>query len=287
MSLQLPDGRRIAVAVTCDFDAHSPWIGSYGITAPSMLSRGEFGAEVGVPRLLSLFERLGLPTTWFTPGHDLVTFTDRVRQVIDHGHEIAAHGCYHEAIGNLPPGEERRLMEVQLRQHEDVVGMRPRGYRSPSWEFSDATLGILEDFGFDWDSSLMGREFEPYHPRPVVTNYETASTFGPPSRILEMPVSWYLDDFPALEYVPGIAEHLGSHHVMFDRWDEIFDYAYRYVDGAVFTVTVHPQTIGRAHHIARFERFLKRIGEHEGVWWSTLSQICDRWTDDVHRESDS
>jgi peptidoglycan/xylan/chitin deacetylase (PgdA/CDA1 family) len=277
MPIRLPAGRRIAVAITCDFDAHSPWIGSYRTTAPSALSRGEFGAEVGVPRLLSLFNALSVKATWFTPGHDLVTFTDKVRSVIDAGHEIAAHGCYHEVIGDLAPGEERRLMAVQLEQHEKIVGCRPRGYRSPSWEFSNETLGILEEFGFDWDSSLMGREFDPYHPRSVTTNYETASVFGPPSPILELPVSWYLDDFPAVEYVPGYAEALGSHDQMFARWREIFKYAYERVEAPLYIVTVHPQTIGRAHHIAGFESFLNDIASHDGVWWATLSQVYEAW----------
>jgi peptidoglycan/xylan/chitin deacetylase (PgdA/CDA1 family) len=76
---------------------------------------------------------------------------------------------------------ERELMEIQLRQYAEVVGGRPRGYRAPVWDFSDATLGLLEEYGFEWDSSLMGREFEPYHPRPVTLNWEGANQFGAPS----------------------------------------------------------------------------------------------------------
>ncbi|HET6909142.1 MAG TPA: polysaccharide deacetylase [Mycobacteriales bacterium] len=277
--LTLPEGTRVAVAVTCDFDAHSPWIGGYRQSSQSVLSRGEFGVEVGVPRLLALFTELDISSTWFVPGHDLLTFPHQVEAVLGAGHEVAAHGCYHEVIGDLPPGEEERLLEKQLRQHEAALGRRPMGYRSPSWEFSDATLGLLEAFAFRWDSSLMGREFEPYHPRPVTTRLEEASTFGPPSPLLEFPVSWYLDDWPAVEYVPGVSEHVGSADALFTRCRQIFDYAYQRVPGAVYTMTVHPQTIGRAHHIAAFEELLEEFRSRPGVYFATLGDLYSRWND--------
>ncbi len=57
MSLHLPDGKKVAVSISADFDAHAAWKGAFDRTSPSYLSRGEFGAEVGVPRLLELFAR--------------------------------------------------------------------------------------------------------------------------------------------------------------------------------------------------------------------------------------
>jgi peptidoglycan/xylan/chitin deacetylase (PgdA/CDA1 family) len=279
MPINMPDGKKTAVAITIDFDAHSPWMGGFGLTSPSVLSRGDFGADVGVPRLLELFDRLEVTTTWCTPGHDLVTFPHRIEAIMKAGHEIAAHGCYHESIPSLEPAEERRLMEVQLEQHQSITGLKPRGYRSPAWDFSAATMGILEDFGFEWDSSLMGREFEPYYPRPVTVAYESANTFGEPSPILELPVSWYLDDWPAVEYIPGVSPHMGSHRVMFQRWKDIFEYAHSRVDGALYTLTVHPQTIGRAHHIAGLEELLTQMREHDDVWFTTLSGVFDVYTD--------
>ncbi|PJJ61702.1 polysaccharide deacetylase family protein [Compostimonas suwonensis] len=280
MPITMPEGTTTAVAITIDFDAHSPWMGGFGLTSPSVLSRGEFGAEVGVPRLLSLFERLDIPTTWCTPGHDLVTFPDRVESVMAAGHEIAAHGAYHEDLRSLDEERERELMVLQLEQHLAITGLKPRGYRSPAWDFSAATMGILEEFGFEWDSSLMGREFEPYHPRPVTLAYESANTFGAPSPVLELPVSWYLDDWPAVEYIPGVSPQMGSHRVMLQRWKDIFEYARTRVDNALYTLTVHPQTIGRAHHIAGFEELLTEMRGHDDVWFATLSEIYDAYTDD-------
>jgi peptidoglycan/xylan/chitin deacetylase (PgdA/CDA1 family) len=276
MPIEMPDGKRTVVAMTIDFDAHSPWMGM-NKTSPSILSRGEFGADVGVPRLLRLFEQLEIATTWFAPGHDLVTFPHRIEQVLSGGHEIAAHGCFHENIPSLEPDEERRLMEVQLAQHLSITGMRPRGYRSPAWDFSDITMSLLEQHGFEWDSSLMGREFEPYYPRPVTVNYESANVFGQPSSVLEFPVSWYLDDWPAVEYVPGQSSHMGSHETMLARWKDIFDYAHERTEGSIYTLTVHPQTTGRAHHIAGLERLLTDFRGRDDVWFASLSQIFDAW----------
>lgn len=278
MPLNLPTGKRLAVNIGADFDAHAVWMGTFNLTSPSYLSRGEFGAEVGVPRLLNLFERHGLQGTWCTPGHSMETFPAAFNSILEAGHEIAAHGCYHEAVPALDRDTERRLMAKQLAQHEKYVGSRPRGYRSPAWDFTDSTLEILEENGFDWDSSLMGRDFEPYHPRPVKVNWEEGSEFGEASRLLEIPVSWFLDDFPAAEFVPGALGGLANTDSIYERWKDHFDYAYKNVKGGVLTITVHPQTIGRAHMIVMMERLIEYMQSYDGVWFATLSEIYDTWS---------
>ncbi|MBO3680485.1 polysaccharide deacetylase [Streptomyces sp. NEAU-YJ-81] len=280
MPLNLPEGKKIAVNIGADFDAHSVWMGTFGKTSPSYLSRGEFGAEVGVPRLLALFERYGVPGTWCTPVHSMATFPDALRRIVDAGQEIAAHGCYHEAVPSLDLETEVRLMEKTIEGHLKHAGVRPRGYRSPAWDFTEHTLELLERTGFDWDSSLMGRDFQPYHPRPVEVRWEEGSVFGAPSPILEFPVSWYLDDFPAGEYIPGVNQGLGSSEVMFQRFQDHFDYAYARESNPVLAITVHPQTVGRAHHILGLERLLDHMSGHDGVWFASLSDIYDTWTED-------
>ena len=279
MPLRLPPGKRLAVSIGCDFDAQSVWMGTFGSTSQSHLSRGEFGAVVGVPRMLDLFERFGITTTWCTPTHTVQTFPDECRAIVEHGHEIAAHGVYHEQINRLDPDEERRLLELQVKQHEQLLGARPRGYRSPAWDVSDVTFDLLEEFGFTWDSSLMGRDFEVYRPRLVVQiDRELGNVFGPPRQIIEIPVSWYLDDFPALENLPRSVGMQATDAVA-GRWLDSFHFAHERCPGGVFALTVHPQTIARAHHLLMFERFLERIAAHDDIWFATLSEIADRWHD--------
>ena len=280
MPLDLPEGKHLAVSISADFDAHCVWMGTFGLTSPGYLARGEFGAEVGVPRLLSLLARHGLTTTWCIPSHTLLTFPDQSRSIVEAGHEVAAHGCYHEVVPKLEPAEERRLMALQLADHERVLGRRPEGYRSPAWDFSDITLSLLEEHRFVWDSSLMGRDFDVYRPRPVVAvDREQGNTFGPPSPIVEIPVSWYLDDFPFLEQLPR-GGPLGAVEVLDSRWRDHFAFAHQRVPGGVFALTVHPQTIARAHAFLMFERFVEYVVGHDGVWLTTLGDIAAAYRDE-------
>lgn len=277
--LNLPAGKTIAVAIGADFDAQSLWKGSVNRTSPSYLSRGEFGAEVGVPRLLRLFKDFEIKATFCTPSHTMMTFPSRIFEILEAGHEIASHGCYHEYIPDLDPQAERELMEKQLQQYQQIVGGRPRGYRSPAWDFSENTLQLLEEFDFEWDSSLMGREFEPYHPRSVTTNWMEGNTFGEESRILEIPVSWQLDDWPALEYIAGISSGLGDHDVLYRRWRDIFDYGRTLDSPAVYALTLHPQCSGRSYMMTTLRRLLEHIRGFDDVIFCSLSDIFDYWSD--------
>jgi peptidoglycan/xylan/chitin deacetylase (PgdA/CDA1 family) len=277
MPLQLPAGKRLAISLSPDFDAHSVWIGTFRSTSQSNLSRGEFGAEVGTPRLLDAFTRFGITTTWCIPTHTMQTFPEAVASVVDHGHEIAAHGVYHEFVPKLDLDEERRLVELQVRLHEQLIGRRPRGYRSPALDVTKNTLAVLQEFGFDWDSSLMGRDFTPYHPRMVTTiDLEGGNSFGEPSPLLEFPVSWGLDDFPELELLKGNATQQSNDTVL-QRWKDAFDFAYERCPGGMMTWTLHPQTIGRAQNLLMLERFIEHVVGHDGIWFPTISQAADAW----------
>jgi peptidoglycan/xylan/chitin deacetylase (PgdA/CDA1 family) len=208
------------------------------------------------------------------------TFPRSVEAIVESGHEIGAHGVYHEYVPKLERDEERRLLELQIRQHEDFIGKRPRGYRSPALDVTDNTLELLGEFGFDWDSSLMGRDFEPYRPRMVVDiSLEKGNTFGPESKVLEFPVSWFLDDFPELESFKG-SPLMQSNEAVLARWIDSFNFAYERCQGGAMTWTLHPQTIGRAHNLLMLEKFLDHITSFDGVWFPTLSELFDCWRDE-------
>lgn len=277
MGIEQPAEKRLGVILSPDFDAHSVWIGTMRSTSQSNLSRGAFGANVGAPRLLDTFKRFGITTTWCIPTHTMLTFPEPVKAIVDAGHEIAAHGVWHEYVPKLELDEERRLMELQLKLHEQHIGRRPRGYRSPALDITDNTLKVLHEFGLEWDSSLMGQDFYPYHPRTVINiDLERGDTLSDPSPIIEVPVSWGLDDFPELEMLKGNATQQSNETVL-QRWKDAFDFAYQRCPGGVMTWTLHPQTIGRSYNLLMLEEFIEYVQQHEGVWFPTISEAVDLW----------
>ena len=82
-----PSGARCAVAFTFDFDAEEVWLAGDPDAAskPGLLSMGAYGANVGVPELLRLLDRRGLPATFFVPGRVAEMHPDRVRDIVAAG----------------------------------------------------------------------------------------------------------------------------------------------------------------------------------------------------------
>ncbi|MEA2454430.1 MAG: hypothetical protein QOI45_692, partial [Thermoleophilaceae bacterium] len=246
----------------------------------AMMARGEYGAAVGVPRLLEAFKRYDIKSTFFTPGHTVDTFTDACKAIQADGHEIGHHGYYHENPTKIKKDTEKRLIELAFATYDKQLGIKPVGYRSPYWDYSENTLDLIEEFGFLYDSSLMARDLVPYRPRRWQVNWEKGNVAGKMANVIEIPVNWYLDDFPPLAYVGGIQPGQQDTETIHRRWKDIFDYGYERVEGACFASAVHPQVIGQAHHIVAFERLIEYIASKDGVWFATCEEIADAWEDD-------
>ncbi|MGH2586753.1 MAG: polysaccharide deacetylase family protein, partial [Dehalococcoidia bacterium] len=73
--------KQILATFGVDIDAVAGWIGSYGgAESPSDIQRGVWAGEIGVLRLLRLFERYQIKASWFIPGHSIETFPRQVQQ---------------------------------------------------------------------------------------------------------------------------------------------------------------------------------------------------------------
>lgn len=279
----MTDPRRATVCLSFDFDAISLWIGPFQARSPSAISRGEFGA-VGCRRILDLLAREGISATFFVTGHTAETYPDIVRRIVADGHEIGHHGYLHEnPLALETAAREREVLLRGLTALDAVAGVRPVGYRSPSWDNSPWTIELLLAEDFRYESSLMGDDFTPYWCRVGDTiQPDGPYLFGDNVDLVEMPVSWILDDFPHFEYVSlrAIGMNLTGHSApskVEEIWRDEFTFMYRDVPNGVYTLTMHPQVIGRGHRFLMLERLIAFMKEHEGVTFSRMSDAADRF----------
>jgi peptidoglycan-N-acetylglucosamine deacetylase len=264
------------VCLTFDFDALSVWLASFPPVTPAKLSRGEYGARVGLPRILALLSAYQLPATFFVPGHTAESYPEAVEAILSAGHEVAHHSYGHRDPSTLSADEERRDLEKGMVALQRLAGCPPAGYRSPSWDYSDATLSLLLEYGFVYDSSLFADDFHPYHPRlGDRVELDEPLQRGVEVQLWEFPVDYALDDWPHFTFnFQPMRVGLSAPSKVFEIWAGEFDYlAERQPDG-VMTLTMHPQVIGRGHRMALLERFIQHALMRGGGQFARMGDMA-------------
>lgn len=274
--MDAPGLPRLTIALTVDADFISDAV-RRGDPAVK-LSHGEFGARVGMPRLLELFAGEGVVATVFAPGHSLVTWPDLARAIHEAGHEIGVHGWYHEDFGELSVDEQRSLLERCRDAVAAVTGAPPAGFRAPYWSLGPRTLELVAAAGFAYDSSLMADDYRLYRTRLGDRHSVADGTrWGTESQLVQVPVYWALDDWPLFEPASGGRDGLAAPSRVLEIWTAELHYAYEHAPGGLLTVTVHPECIGRGHRMAMLEAFIGEAKTLPGIVFERLDRFVARW----------
>ena len=258
-----PNGARVAVALSFDMDAETGFLRS-GSYSPQPLSRGQYGPRVGVPRILKLCEKYGIPISFFVPAVTAQLHPETIDAVLKapQKHEIGVHGWVHERITDLTPEEERTLTHRAFDFWTERLGHKPAGIRTPSWDFTDETLPLIRKLGFAYDTSLMGDD------RP----YEIVAE-GKRTGLVELPVEWILDDFTYYSYDrASSAYHRMGDDEVYQIYKAEFDKAYE--EGTLFLLTMHPFVSGHRSRIAQLDRLVAYMKSKSGVWFATHQDVA-------------
>jgi len=259
---------RCAVTISVDFDAETLWSGTFNLTTPSPLSRGDYDIRAGLPRILALLDRHGIPATFMIPGQVIDEHPAACRDIAAFGGEVGYHGYHHESVLTVSADEERDLMRRGIGRIEEAFGARPRGNRSPPFALGPHTADLLEEFEFAYDSSLFGHD-QPYRPRVPITG-------GPLREFVELPVSWELDDAPyfLFSFFPYMSGMAAPSQVL-EIWKAEFDGSY--AAGGCFLLVVHPFCIGRHPRIAMLDELFTYIKQFPDVWFATHLDVATAW----------
>ena len=256
-----PGERRVAVLLSFDVDNETIPL-RFGEPTVGSLSQAQYGARVGLKRILALLDKNGIPASFFIPSVSLAITPDMATWITSsRRHEIAVHGWIHELNMTLPDSAERALLTKAVSELTAMTGMKPVGYRAPSWNFSPNTLSILRDMGFRYESSLMADD-EPYE---LLQN-------GEPTGLVEIPVEWILDDAPLFD---PRGQSYASPRDVAQVWMDEFDTAL--AEGGMLVLTMHPHISGHRSRIKALELLIAHIKQTGGarVWWATHAAAAE------------
>jgi len=261
--------KRVLISYGVDVDAVAGWLGSYhGEDSVNDISRGIFAGTVGTQRLLAMFKKHDIKTTWFIPGHSLESFPEDMAAVRDAGHEIGLHGYSHENPSDMTEEQQKIVLDKTFRLLTEFCGKPPKGSVAPWWETSAEGARLLLDYGIEYDHSLSHHDCQAYwlrtgdtwtkidyskHPdhwmKPLVKGKETG--------LVEIPGNWYIDDLPPMMFIKKAPNSHGfvNPRDVEDIWRDHFDYMYREYDEFIFPISIHPDVSGRPHVILMHERY--------------------------------
>ena len=258
-----PNGARCAACITFDMDAdsilHLEHDDSHRrVSAISML---RYGPEVAIPRILETYAKFGIKQTFYIPAWCIEQYPHAVEKIVEAGHEIGHHGFIHENPHERSPEEEHYWLRRGIEVIEKHTGRRPRGWRAPLYNFSDASADLLIEEGFEYDASLMGDDI------PYVLETDKG-------RLIELPSHWGVDDWPPyvhsidLDYVMPIRDPKVAIRGFRTELEAMREY------GGLWVPVWHPFASGR---LARWREVEKLIEEYVGygdVWFAPMEDIA-------------
>ncbi|NQV45403.1 MAG: polysaccharide deacetylase [Rhodospirillales bacterium] len=259
-----PNGARCAVAFTFDMDADS----FLHLTHPddsyrrvATTSELQYGPMVGVPRILDLYQRYNLKQTFYIPAWCIEQYPDTVDAIVKAGHEVGHHGYLHEHPNERPLDEERYWLQRSIDVIERHTGKRPRGYRAPLYKFSENTLDLLLEEGFDYDASLMGDDV------PYLIKSEKG-------QMVELPSYWGLDDWPPYVHMSDIdfMMPIKAPSEAITAFRDEFDAAWE--SGGLWVAVWHPFVTGRLARLRAVEGLLQYMLEKGDVWIASMEEIA-------------
>jgi len=264
--IQWPNGAKCACCLTFDMDADSlihldyPTDGNNRVCGISML---RYGPTVGVPRIVETYRRLGIRQTFFIPAWCIEQYPEAVETILKGDHEIGHHSYIHENAVELTRADHAHWTDVGIEIIKRATGKAPRGWRAPLYNFSEHTLDLLLERGFQYDASLMGDDI-PY----VIRSRRNGG------ELIEMPTHWGLDDWP--QYVQSFDLNylmpVRSARQGFDLYLREFEAAYAY--GGLWIPVMHPFVTGRLARWHVFAEFLEKVVAQGDVWFAPLEEIA-------------
>jgi putative urate catabolism protein len=225
----------------------------------------EYGARVGVWRLLREFERRAIPLTIFGVSMALERCPDVTAAFVELGHEIACHGWRWIHYQNLDAETERDHMRRGMEIIQRLTGERPLGWYTG--RDSPNTRRLVADYGgFEYDSDYYGDDL-PFW-------LQVKKTDGSLAPHLVVPYTLDCNDMRF-----ALPQGFSHGEEFFQYLRDAFDVQYAEGDErpSMMSIGMHCRLLGRPGRLRALQRFLDHVERHDRVWVARRLDVARHW----------
>ena len=221
----------------------------------------EYETRVAIWRLLRVFDKHSIKTTFFATAKTLETNPEAAKEIVKRGHEICSHGYRWIEHFTLTLDEEREEIRKAVATIENITGKRPLGWycREPS----ENTIELLaEEGGFLYGSDVYNDDL-PYYVNVKGKNF------------LLIPYTPDVNDFHY--FSNRFSNSMEFYQYLKDSFDVMYEEGLR--NPKMMNVGVHVRISGRAGRTAALEKFFKYARNKRKVWIARRVDIAKWWLD--------
>ena len=255
--LRWPDGRRIAVMLSFDFQGgedvrpdrngkinHEEW------------TQAEYGPQTGIWRILRILAEAEVKATFLTCGGIAERYPEPMKAIVQNGHEVAGHGYHHEVARDLTLEQEREVIQKTTAMIEKRTGKRPLGWRSCTQ--SPNSLELLMEYGYLWNSNSFSFDL------PFLWEHKG-------STLVELPRHPFGDG-----RVYGHRDS-GNPNDALVIWKAMFDdfYEESKFGPAFCPFQFHPFISSRPGRARALKEIIQYMRKHDGVWFARGSEVAE------------
>ena len=226
----------------------------------SMESLYEYGSRAGFWRLHKLFQEKKIPITIFGVGMALEKNPEICKAIKSAAYEVASHGWRWIDYQNVKKSEEKKHMQLAIKNHKNIFGERPNGWYTGRCSPNTRDL-VMEDGGFLYDSESYSDDL-PY--------WETRGK----KKQLVIP---YTLDNNDMRFATNQGFNTGDHFFTYlkDSFDALYEEGK--TSPKMMSVGLHCRLIGKPGRIQSLKKFLDYVLEHEDVWLCKRIDIAKHW----------
>jgi peptidoglycan/xylan/chitin deacetylase (PgdA/CDA1 family) len=262
-----PDNARLAVSFSLMFEAGGQPISGAGGVIPDPIENNlpdpptnaffQYGVCEGIPRILDLMDKHQVKLSSFMIGRAVEKVPELAREIVNRGHEAAAHGRIWENSYFLDADAERRFIADSVEAIQKVTGLRPIGWNAYWMRNSPRTLDILQSLGFKYHID------EPSMDEPFIVKLKGGD-------LVTVPYTFHMNDivsFPFQDWNPAAYEQ-----ALKDEFDQLYEEGAR--RRRMMVVSLHDRISGHANRVRVLDRFLTYAKSKAGVWFARKDEIA-------------